>query len=361
MKHFVQSLVPGGMNNLGTIVGAELLPTPDGGETSVPFVWTKHRVLRLEVPSGVIFESPNAINDRGQITANMLAPEEAGVPKAAGYIWRHGRFEPMGDLPGGETLSGTAGENQRGQAVGFSSSDVGQVCVLWDHGTLMSLGDVPGGGTECRAEDINDFGVVVGSGVGVSGEDEPFVWRNGEMTLLPVPAGGTFGDAGSINNRGLIIGSYVADGRRQMSLWFRGEQLTIPPPPGFTRGALNAINDAGDIVGIASGDDFSHSAAILWHHLTPVDLNSRIWPYDPLKSCAKLGNALNINDVGEIEVYGNDSCAGGMLRLYRLVPVRERHRPYLFFDSALIRAGTEASIVVESTATISPTAQSRDR
>ena len=320
----VERLVPGGMNNFGTIVGAELLPTPDGGETRVPFIWTKHRVVRLEVPSGLTFDSLNAINDRGQVSANMLVPDEEGVPRAAGFIWRHGQFESMGDLPGGETLSNAAGENERGEVVGRSASDAGHVCVLWERGTLMSLGDLPGGGTECFAANINDFGVVVGSALAPSGQ-QPFVWRNGEMTQLAVPAGGTFGSAGAINNHGVILGSYAADGRRQSSLWFREEQLTIPPPPGFKEGGPSGINDAGDMIGYAIAGNSSDPVAFLWHHLTPVDLNSRIWPYDPLKSCAKLGYPLGINNAGEIEIYGTDSCAGGVPRLYRLVPVKEKH------------------------------------
>jgi len=310
---------PADINNFGTITGEGV----DANSIHKPYVWTKRDVITLDPQGPFTPVVGNSVNDRGQVVGFMVVSDSSGVQRTGAFLWTRGHIEEIEGFPGGFGVIAANAVNNRGQVAGYSDSNIGNECFLWEHGSIMSLGDLPGGSTDCDALAINDFGVVVGFGRTADGF-RPFLWREAEMSELSIPPDAKNGVASAINNFGLILGGYTgADNTAHPVLWYRGHRLQVPLPAGFTRGGPNALNDWGDMVGTAVVNDATPAVAYLWHHLEPIDLNTRIVADDPLKPCVLLNYGMGINDMGEIAILGTDFCAGTYSTIFRLVPVRE--------------------------------------
>jgi uncharacterized membrane protein len=128
----------------------------------------------------------------------------------AAYLWRAGNYVQLvnPDLPG-VIASAATGINDRGDVVGYWSTDAGdgihvkiQGFVIRASGRLEFIPIIPLG--------INSAGVIVGmDGAGNDGA----VLENGVVTLLTYP-GADYTQVHGINNDGVIVGYSVSAGRR---------------------------------------------------------------------------------------------------------------------------------------------------
>jgi probable HAF family extracellular repeat protein len=103
------------VNNVGVIAG-----TSDGG--TIPVQWrydpanngSNPTLQRLPVPSGLVFATPAAINDAGDIVGSATLSNYAGTHAV---LWRGGEAIDLGTWPGGRS-SRAFGINRSGKIVG---------------------------------------------------------------------------------------------------------------------------------------------------------------------------------------------------------------------------------------------------
>jgi uncharacterized membrane protein len=309
------------INRHGTITGqGSVIPN---GPFNVPYLWTKQRAFILTAEPPTIPLSGNAVNDKGQVAGVLVASDPQ---RTAGFVWTRGRFQAIGDLPGGSNISSAEDINTFGVVVGYSESAQGTECILWEHGNLMSIGDLPGSSVSCVGLAINRAGDAVGFGETDQGS-RPFLWREGTMTELPVPPEASFGFAIDINRAGDVVGNFLVEPDTGGAiLWSNGGMTLLPGLQGLTANA-NGINDRGDIVG-SVGDRRSPSLAILWHDGVPMVLHDLVGDEDPLKACTVFHVAEAINNRGEVAALGADVCVEPVSHagIYRLVPVKGKRR-----------------------------------
>ena len=207
------------INIRGTVVGWRGRFTTDR-----TVVWPNPQTLRVPgtIPDG---NDATAVNDSG-----MVVGLQSGLPLPM-YAFRWtpgGGYQLLGDLPGGEELSGANDVNNSGQIVGNGTSDIGDRAVLWDaDGTIHDLGSLPGVTTNYYASRINNFGDVIGF-------TEPgnyWLWTSGTGMLSidslidpndPMHGAGNFNLSG-INDAGLISATLIKNG-------FQTPVLLVPQP-----------------------------------------------------------------------------------------------------------------------------------
>jgi probable HAF family extracellular repeat protein len=190
-------------------------------------------------------------------------------------------MQDLGTLPGGRDSSGLA-NNDKGQVVGYSETGSGSQslppglpvvtpfggpifpspmiahAVVFNYGKVQDLGTL--GGTNSVALGINSAGNVVGAAETASGLVHAFVYKGGSLV-----------DIGTLSN---------------------------PPGPAYNNvpySEANAINNAGQIVGSSNGHAF------LFDQGRMFDLNSLM----PIPNVT-LVNAISINNLGQIMVWGED-------------------------------------------------------
>ncbi len=229
---------------------------------AVATITPAYRIVDLGLPEGTASKSVEAIaiNNRGEIL----------VKAEGGFLWRNGRFIPLGpptyqsDRDGGSTVE-PRGLNNRSVVVG-SMGNPGPIFMsglsdirafVWKGGRTIDLGT----GLSTEASHINDLGDWVGSGdhrglIRLRGK----VWSVG--TLSHVPAG-NFSSVSAINNRRVFVGTstygklsktvqylpsrpFIADGNR-----FPFDLKPLRLPSGFSEGGGVDINEAGVILAFA--------------------------------------------------------------------------------------------------------------
>lgn len=160
-----------GINDRGQIVGISGACGGSVGAFSATHavVWDAHgRPSDIGNLGGVAWNTPAAVNDRGEVTGFANVPGGATpanfYPHA--FIWtRHGGMHDLGVLPG-DSISEGLGVNNRGQVVGTSCKAHFVDCraFVWQGGRMRELDSLAAGAPHqlLSANDINDAGVITG-------------------------------------------------------------------------------------------------------------------------------------------------------------------------------------------------------
>ena len=228
LRQFTQknaSFIPYGINDKGRIVGLN-------GYRG--FLYDNGKLIAFgtlsKMPEGNRSEA-RGINDRGQVTGWSTVGK--GKPLADhAFLWQRGlassRMRDLGTLPSDQS-SRAYGINDKGQAVGFSSSNAAcwlpdahiQAC-FWQGGRVRGLGVLPGG-RNSEALGINNGGRIVGWSEinhplhSPAGDRHAFLWRGNILydlnALIPAASGWVVEEARAINNKGQIVGSGRLNGQ----------------------------------------------------------------------------------------------------------------------------------------------------
>jgi probable HAF family extracellular repeat protein len=217
------------INNRGEVAGiAETSvtdPTPGCPvHQFAPVVWGNGRIQELPTYPGDSDGVAAAINDRGEVagasgTCSPFNPNSGlFLTENHALVWQNGKATDLGNL-GPNGLPGAGNHacaiNNKGQAVGHTTSKASTVAFLWtrDKG-MQGLGTLTGDFVSF-ALGINDEGEVVGQSIDADfSTARAFLWQKGTMTdlntLIAVNPGKLYlllGD--SINSRREIIGLAV--------------------------------------------------------------------------------------------------------------------------------------------------------
>jgi probable HAF family extracellular repeat protein len=315
--------VPTAINRRGDVTGEGFRDGVGGDE--IGFYFQRNRFVDLNTNPDVFVSSAAGVNDRRQVVGLASVRDEQGTMRMMGFIWKRGKFEFIGDLPGGLTLSAATAVNNQGQVIGYSDSNVGTECILWEKGSVMSIGR-PFDLFFCIPSSINEFGTIVG-GLVTSEATRPFRWREGTLTPLPLPPGATSGFAVDVNELGVVLISYSdATSDFRGAIHARGRFKVLPNLPGFQGSIVAAINNWGDVVGASINPEPFDVTAVVWRRGVPVVLDTLIADDEPLKPCVTLLHARAVNDRGQIAAFGADRCEGTFSRVFRLTPARHRHK-----------------------------------
>ena len=209
------------------------------------------------------------------------------------FAWRDGRLHDLGALPGKQNSSGIYELNSHGVGVGYSENGrhdptgrAAGVAVLFKHGRVNSLGTLPGG-AESFAVDITNQGQVAGDSSNGTPDPFPdpnvffpwgtetrgFAWHNGKMHDL-----GTLGGADTLqyaqNDLGQIIGVSYTNNTLNPSTgyptidpyrWQQGHMTDLGTLGGHF-GFANWTNDQGEVVGQSDLAGDQNAQPFLWHN-----------------------------------------------------------------------------------------------
>ncbi|HEX5716163.1 MAG TPA: hypothetical protein VF179_08390 [Thermoanaerobaculia bacterium] len=156
------------INNKGQVVG--ISGTCDqavGRHTAAhAVIWEKGRVTDIGNLGEPWWNTPMAINQRGDVVGFAGAGGDADNPILHAFLWtRRDGVQDLGTLPGDAT-SEAHGINERGQVVGVSCDAAGSCrAFLWEDGVMTDLNTLvaPGyTGILTTAQDINARGEITG-------------------------------------------------------------------------------------------------------------------------------------------------------------------------------------------------------
>ena len=159
------------INDVGQIVGISGLCDQAAGRFTAihPVIWQRGVVRELFDPGAHAWNTPQAINDRGDVTGFINMPgagDAAGKLQPIAFVWT-----PSGGLKKIPPLAGDAysfgnGINDEGDVVGisFGAGFATARAFIYHNGKAVDLNDlVPAGTSELIAANaIDDFGTVVG-------------------------------------------------------------------------------------------------------------------------------------------------------------------------------------------------------
>jgi len=238
------------INNAGQVTG-DSSPVSGTGSATHAFLYSNGQMLDLGLGSSVGL----SINDRGQIAGELFLP---GGYHAFLYTGAGVQTIDLGTLGGVQSVA--FGINNATEITGGADLTNGAShAFLYAAGKMTDLGTL--GGSTSIGNAINDSGQITGASASASGAGHAFLYRDGLMLDL-----GTLGtmytdsDGNSINRLGQIVGSssYFVPGDEAGSfvnsafLYSNGtmENLNnlIDPTLGFTLGNALAINDSGQII-----------------------------------------------------------------------------------------------------------------
>ena len=166
---------------------------------------------------------------------NALESLESRLFLASDY-----RIIDLGTL-GGDTSVATA-INDRGQVVGYSTTDDGQTrAFLYANGRMRNIGSPKG---DSRATDISDRGHIGGYYINNSGSARGFVYRRNEFEVMELlkNSGQRESFVHAVGNNGQAYGQ--ADGRPV--IWTRADPRAKSKRPG----AIFSVNRTRDPVGV---------------------------------------------------------------------------------------------------------------
>jgi len=146
-----------GINNDGTIVGAEAEPGSGAVMGAVSWVGPDHRPVGL-AGLGAPYTFAYDINDRGDIVGGI----SGGHPGERAIVWLAPAYEPLDITPPDAPYGVAYGINDRRQVVGLVGETDREWAFRWDarSGQVVDLGGL--GGSNARALAINERGVAVG-------------------------------------------------------------------------------------------------------------------------------------------------------------------------------------------------------
>ncbi len=202
----------------------------------------------------------------GTIVGGVLEGMNEGSDEAG--LWRDGQLTVLGHDPGGQAADANAISSDGHVVVGLASGTTYRTqAARWVDGVLQPLGDIPGSNSLSKALAVNaDGSVIVGEG---AGNNRAFRWMNGTMEALPL-----------INPQDILTSvpfDVSADGRRIVGaqnhfnfltdalLWEDGVPRNLGYLPGANRSIAEAISDDGSLIFGESGVGFSTGInAFLW-------------------------------------------------------------------------------------------------
>jgi len=132
-------------------------------------LWDHGQAIELKGFAAPYWNTPNAINQRGDVVGFMGTPGDLDGELWQAFVWFRGspNIQKIGPLEGDE-FANALGINEARQVVGTSCKKGGVGCraFLWENGIMHDISRQPGyAGTLTSAQDINDFGVITGRGV----------------------------------------------------------------------------------------------------------------------------------------------------------------------------------------------------
>ncbi|GAB3355985.1 hypothetical protein [Lysobacter tyrosinilyticus] len=142
-------------------------------------VWDHGQVIELKGFAAPYWNTPNAMNQRGDVVGFMGTPGDPNADRRKAFVWFKGSEAIAEILPlQGDVYASAQGINEARQVVGMSCKEAGVGCraFLWEGGVTQDISHQPGySGTLTSAIDINDFGAVTGRAVGATGARKAFV------------------------------------------------------------------------------------------------------------------------------------------------------------------------------------------
>jgi probable HAF family extracellular repeat protein len=308
------------INTRGTTVGAAAtsIPTPPtansficfGPGGNVPFVyhafeWLNGTTKDLGTLGGPAeCSEATSVNAKGQIVGTSEVDEidpVLGTKQVRAVLWENGKIKDLGTFGGNH--SAAAGNNNRGQVVGFAlnaipdpfsflyilltggaSTGTQTRGFLWQNGELQDLGTL--GGSDAAAFVVNERGQVAGVS-SFNSEPNPitglpnqhaFLWQNGTMTDLG-SLGGASATPSGLNNRGQVIGNSTTAASEEFTdpyLWERGKLIDLFTETEGKVVLADAINDSGQVVGAGdfSSTGGSQFSAVLWQNGVAINLGT---------------------------------------------------------------------------------------
>ena len=168
------------VNNRGQAVGTSFSPL---GGLALPVFFAEGRVIQLPLPPRYIGGAATAVNERGQ-TAGWVSGIAGPTTPTRAVLWDHGGRVDLLEVPPAAGLSIAQGINDAGDIVGFVSSGGNpsgppqrEDAALWRGGALTVLPPLPGGPTggdgpvsSASARDVNNRGEAVGRSSSAAGE-----------------------------------------------------------------------------------------------------------------------------------------------------------------------------------------------
>jgi uncharacterized membrane protein len=256
------------------------------------------------------------------------------------FAWQDGVMTQLPGLGGNNSIG--AGNNNRGQIVGWAETDVyDSTCDnsanqflqfqatqwQWDDTgkwQVLELSPYPGD-PDSAATAINDWGKSVGiSGkcgvaIGAYSAIHAILWDNGQPTDLGNLGGHGWNTPQAINNRGVVVGfangsNDVVNGqlqfRWQAFIWKKeqGSMVSLGALPGVNgkpdaMSQATDVNDEDQIVGVSYADyEFDGARAFIYQHGQLTSLNSLIGSQSAKWDISSTGG---INDHGEIAAQAN--------------------------------------------------------
>ncbi len=320
---YTLQVLPGGasaISNTGWIAGTII----DAQGVGHPYRWRagKTEMLR-DWGRG---SSALAVNDNGEVVGTARPPVDMPVfwQYSPAVLFGTGTPEILGIVSGGDG-NANAINNQR-QIVGTGYHDnLLFEAFLWENGAIRPLPRVPDVGGISQALAINNSGHVVGWNQPlVSTADEgptAVLWRDGSARALTTH-GVVTSQALDLNDAGLAvgwIGSPTGHFQEPMTKvpvsWDTSRSAaTVPLAPGV-QGTATAVNSAGLIVGNSASGFALLFAAGGAYRLQNLLVNAPGWT---------ITRAQDINDAGQILVWGSRNGVGGSLLL---TPVPARYQP----------------------------------
>jgi probable HAF family extracellular repeat protein len=172
-----------GINDKGQVIGISgACGTAVGGVAARHAVlWEKGQPIHLGNLGGVAWNTPMALNERGDIVGfSNVSKDDGAVFNARAFLWTRGRgIQDLGTLPG-DSISQALGINEQRQVVGISCTAGFASCraFLWERGVMMDLNDLV-------AEDYPDQ-LFTANDINNSGQITGFAFKAGDANAIPV-------------------------------------------------------------------------------------------------------------------------------------------------------------------------------
>ncbi len=267
---------PGGMNNLGQVVGRLDVIVNGEVQQTHAFLWSKDKGLQdLGTLAGNTVNT-NAmaigINDHGQVVGWSNLP--SGVAAHAFRWTPETGMQDLGIIA--DPVNGELFINNNGEIAGSRYIDGShRRGFVWtpqkgliDLGTLSSLPD-----SQSRASGFNDQGQVIGGSETASGYTHAFLWTPEKGMQDLGTLGGIYSRALDINNLGQVVGiSTLSSGERRAFLWTENGGMANLGTLGGDSEAYG-INESGQIMGISNPGEYPHQRATFWTIPVPFPLN----------------------------------------------------------------------------------------
>jgi hypothetical protein len=200
--------------------------------------------LSVNVPNvGSVFVVPAGVNDYGTVVGAASLPSAINV---AFVRWANGGVT----LPLGTNESSLVDRNDHGTSLGYIGPESGQTPILLNGTTVTDIQlAVP---NVFFVNSINNWGSVVGTYVGLDFAKHGFKrWSNGGFITLDYP-GALETHPQSINDSGPVVGLYLTGGQQGNGFIYRSGQWATLNFPNSTSTSLIGISNAGMIVGSAT-------------------------------------------------------------------------------------------------------------